>query len=118
MMRRVLIDHARARQRVKRGGGVRAVAGEPVRISLANEFEAPAAPADDATMLLALEDALTRLEQQNPRLCRVVECRCFAGMSVEETAEALQTSVATVKRDWAFARAWLNHELTDGEPQR
>jgi RNA polymerase sigma factor (sigma-70 family) len=68
---------------------------------------------EQADGLLALEDALARLEARNPRQCRVVECRCFAGLSVEETAAALGASEATVKRDWAFARAWLNRELND-----
>ena len=104
LMRRVLIDYARARKRDKRGG-------ERVRVSLGEGLEAPP---DQAGALLALDDALVRLEAQSARLCRVVECRCFAGMSVEETAEALHTSPATVKRDWAFARAWLNRELGDG----
>jgi RNA polymerase sigma factor (TIGR02999 family) len=105
LMRRILIDYARAKKRAKRGG-------DRIRVPLA---EGLAAPADQADALLALDEALVRLEAQNARLCRVVECRCFAGMSVEETAAALHTSPATVKRDWAFSRAWLNHELgTDG----
>jgi len=58
-----------------------------------------------------LPSTLDRLEAINERLCRVVECRCFGGMSVDETAAALGTSPATVKRDWAFSRAWLNREL-------
>jgi RNA polymerase sigma-70 factor, ECF subfamily len=61
--------------------------------------------------LLALDEALDRLGEANPRWARVVECRFFGGMSVEETAEALETSPATVKRDWTMARAWLNREL-------
>lgn len=102
LMRRILIDYARARHRDKRGG-------QAIRIPLAEDL---AAPLDQAAALLALEDALVRLEEQNARLCRVVECRCFAGMSVEDTGEALRISPATVKRDWAFARAWLNRELS------
>ena len=106
VMRRILIDYARARRREKRGG-------DPVQVPLAEELELPVARADD---LIALEAALTRLEAQSGRQCRVVECRCFAGMSVEETAAALGTSPATVKRDWAFSRAWLNRELgRDGD---
>ena len=100
-MRRVLIDHAVARRAQKRGGG------------------AVAAPLDDALAmavsrgdeLLALDEALDRLAAVNERYGRVVECRFFGGMSVEETAEALGTSAATVKRDWTMARAWLNREL-------
>lgn len=100
-MRRVLIDYARARKRDKRGGGA-------AFVSLGTALEAPVMRADE---LLELDEALTRLEALNDRACRVVECRGFAGMSVEETAAALNTSPATVKRDWMFSRAWLNREL-------
>lgn len=102
VMRRILIDYARARGRDKRGGGA-------IHVPLDDALDLPVARADD---LLALEEALTRLETLNERQCRVVECRCFAGMSVEETATALGTSPATVKRDWALSRAWLNRELS------
>jgi RNA polymerase sigma-70 factor (ECF subfamily) len=64
--------------------------------------------------LLALDEALTRLAAVNDRYARVIECRFFGGMSVEETAAAMETSPATVKRDWTVARAWLNRELGDG----
>jgi RNA polymerase sigma factor (TIGR02999 family) len=101
LMRRVLIDYARTRNRDKRGGAA-------VRVSLSESLDGLAQPPDD---FLVLEEALARLEALNARQCRVVECRCFAEMSVEETAAALGTSPATVKRDWAFARAWLNREL-------
>ncbi len=100
LMRRVLIDSARTRNRDKRGG-----AAPHVPLS---EWDGPVQQPDD---FLVLEEALARLEALNARQCRVVECRCFAEMSVEETAAALGTSPATVKRDWAFARAWLNREL-------
>ena len=100
-MRRVLIDYARARKRAKRGGA-------SVQVALSDTLDAMVQQPDD---LLSLEEALTRLETQNERQGRVVECRCFAGMSVEETAVALGTSPATVKRDWAFARAWLQTEV-------
>lgn len=100
-MRRVLIDYARARRREKRGG-------DPVQVPLSETLDALVWEPDD---LLELEEALARLEALNARQCRVVECRCFSGLSVEETAVALDTSPATVKRDWAFARAWLNREL-------
>ena len=106
VMRRILIDYARAAKREKRGGNA-------TRVSLSGAMELPLATADD---LLALEQALTRLEELNERQCRVVECRCFAGMSVEETATALDTSPATVKRDWALSRAWLNRELGERAP--
>ena len=102
VMRRILIDYARAARREKRGGDAR-------RVSLAEAKDLSLRQADD---LLVLEEALTRLEGLNERYCRVVECRCFAGLSVEETANALGTSPATVKRDWALSRAWLNRELS------
>ena len=105
VMRRILIDYARARGRDKRGGGA-------IHVPLDEAVDLPTAQVDD---LLALEEALTRLEVLNDRQCRVVECRCFAGMSVEETAAALGTSPATVKRDWSISRAWLNRQLSDGQ---
>jgi RNA polymerase sigma factor (TIGR02999 family) len=105
LMRRILIDYARGRQREKRGDN-------PVQVPLSETLDAVVREPDD---LLELEEALARLEALNARGCRVVECRCFAGMSVEETAAALDTSPATVKRDWAFARAWLNRDLRRGE---
>ena len=106
VMRRVLTDYARARKRAKRGGGV-------IYVSVTNAHELQVMPTE---ALLDLDDTLVRLESLNERACRVVECRCFGGLSVEETAEALRTSPATVKRDWTFARAWLNREL-GGDPR-
>lgn len=103
LMRQVLIDYARARQRDKRGGGL-------IQVPLVEGMDIVL---EESDTLLALDEALARLEAVNERQCRVVECRCFAGLSVEETAEVLQTSPATVKRDWAFARAWLNRELSE-----
>lgn len=100
-MRRVLVDHALARRAAKRGGGA-----EHVPLD-----EALLVSVEDAGEILALNEALARLEAREPRLARVVECRYFAGFSIEETAEALGVSPATVKRDWAVARAWLNREL-------
>lgn len=101
-MRRVLIDHAVARRAQKRGGG-RPV--EPL------EDDAIALVPARAAELLDLDDALTRLGALDERQARIVECRFFGGMSIEETAEALAISPATVKREWAVARAWLNREL-------
>lgn len=101
-MRRVLIDHARARGTQKRGWG------DQVKLDVdAVPVDAP----DD--QLLALDEALDRLEAWNERYGRIVECRFFAGMSIEETATALDISPATVKRDWLVARAWLHRELSD-----
>lgn len=101
MMRRVLIDYADRRRAQKRGGGEAPVALD----------EAVVAVDAHADELRALDEALERLEAVSPRLGRVVECRFFAGLSVDETAEVLGTSPATVKRDWTAARAWLNREL-------
>ncbi len=98
VMRRVLVDHARSRGRQKRGGAAIAVTLD----------EAIAQTPGDSDDLLALDEALTRLEALNKRQSRVVECRVFAGLGVEETAAALGISPATVKRDWTLARAWLN----------
>ena len=103
-MRRVLVDYAVARKAAKRGGGAIA---EPLE-------DAVAMAAERSEELLALDEALTRLASVNDRYARVIECRFFGGMSVEETAAALGTSPATVKRDWTMARAWLNRELGDG----
>ena len=102
-MRRVLIDHAVARRAAKRGGGIAAetLDGDPMVLAEARAEE-----------LLDLDNALQRLGAIDERQVRIVECRFFGGMSVEETAEALKLSPATVKRDWALARAWLNRELS------
>ena len=101
-MRRILIDYALARRTTKRGGGV---ANIPLD-------DAVAMAVSRSDTLLALDEALDRLAAMSPRSARVVECRFFGGMSIEETAEALATSPATVKREWAVARAYLNRELT------
>jgi RNA polymerase sigma factor (TIGR02999 family) len=101
LMRRVLVDHARDRARDKRGGGVvfTVLADEPM-----------AAPSSiDA---LALDQALDRLAAIDPQHARIVELRYFAGLTIEETSEALGISPATVKREWTFARAWLHHQLS------
>ena len=103
-MRRILIDYAVARQRQKRGAGHQAeplLDADPVAMMTA-------APVED---LMALDHALSRLDALNARHARVVECRFYGGMSVEETADALGISPATVKRDWVLARAWLNRTL-------
>src|SRR5918996_2084827 len=101
LMRRVLVDYARQRGREKRGAGV-AVS------SLDDNAVAPQ-PAVD---IVALDEALERLAVADPQQSRVVELRFFAGLSVKETAEALDISPATVKRDWATAKLWLYNELT------
>jgi RNA polymerase sigma factor (TIGR02999 family) len=103
-MRNVLVDHAVRRGAAKRGAGAALLALEDTDATTEQ-------PLDD---LIALGDALDRLEQLDARQAQVVECRFFGGLSLEETAEALNTSPATVSRDWAFARAWLHHELAAG----
>jgi RNA polymerase sigma factor (TIGR02999 family) len=101
-MRAILIDYARARQAAKRGGGASAAALD----------EATAVFSDDrAEHLLALDEALQRLEAVNQEAMRTVECRYFGGLSLEEVAQALDLSVATVRRRWSFAKAWLRREL-------
>ena len=106
LMRRVLVDHARARGYQKRGGDVRRVAlDETVLVSLSPAIE-----------LLALDRALEVLAAADPRKGRVVELRFFGGLSVEETAEVLHVSTDTVKRDWRLSKLWLLREL-DGGPQ-
>jgi len=102
MMRRILINFARRRKRAKRGGG-------RVPLSLQDRD----LPIDgNLDELLALDEALTRLEAVDERRCRVVECRFFAGLDINETAEALDVSPGTVKRDWRLARLFLNRQLS------
>jgi RNA polymerase sigma-70 factor, ECF subfamily len=103
LMRRVLVDYARQRARDKRGAGV----------SVTSLDENAIAP-QPAVDVVALDEALQQLAAVDPRQSRIVELRFFAGLSVEETAEALGISEATVKRDWATARLWLYNELMTG----
>lgn len=105
LMRRILVDHARARQAAKRGGGERA-------LSLSKADMAGIDVHDDAVDVLALHEALERLSAMDAEQARLVELRYFSGLSIEETAEALGVSPATVKREWATARAWLRRELS------
>ena len=103
LMRRILVDHARSKGRAKRGGS-------DVRVSL-----------DDATVVtkgqdldvVALDEALERLAGIDQQQAKIVELRFFSGLTVEETAEVLSISPATVKRDWSMAKAWLHREITD-----
>ena len=104
-MRRILIDHARARVADKRGG-----VQQRVSLSAVDGWN-PVARSED---LLALDDVLAKLEKADPRAARVVELRFFGGLSEEEVAEALGVSVITVKRDWRAARAWLVGKLSSG----
>jgi len=100
-MRSILIDNARWHSRKKRGGGRRPAALE----------ESILVSAERSEDLLALDEALVRLEDLEPRLARIVECRCFGGLTVNETAEALDVSTATIKRGWSLARTWLYRAL-------
>lgn len=100
-MRRILIDYARERQAAKRGG-------DRIRVPLTPEA---AVVEQEMTDVLALDQALERLAARDPRLVRIAECRFFGGLSVVETAEALDTSARTVEREWAKARGYLYHLL-------
>lgn len=102
-MRHILVDHSRTRQREKRGG-------ETKFISL---DQAPELSSERAHEIVALGEALDRLEQLEARKCQVVELRYFAGLSVEETAEVLKVTSRTVERDWRFAKTWLLRELSN-----
>jgi RNA polymerase sigma-70 factor, ECF subfamily len=103
VMRRVLVDHARARNRAKRGDGT-------INLTL---NEAIAGAETDVVGLLVVDDALTQLAAAEPRWAQVAEMRVFGGLEVPEVAAALGVSPATVKRDWQFAKAWLAHALRD-----
>ncbi len=118
LMRRILVDYARARAANKRGGGAPVVSLD----ELAQPQEDGSAPDKTPTALhhldahtqddvAAIDAALTRLEQVDPRQAQIVEMRYFGGLTVEQTAEALDISDATVKREWTLARAWLKREL-------
>ncbi len=100
-MRQVLIDHARQKSRLKRGGGA----------EQATFDEGALAAAADAERLIEIDIALGKLADVDPRLVRVVECRYFAGLSEHETAEAMGVSLRTAQREWLKARAWLRAEL-------
>ena len=113
-MRRILIEHARARGRVKRGGDASGRPAEKLSWSISGVADLAAADADPDTAL-ALEDAIVDLEKQDARLAQVVRLRFYAGLSVEETAEVMETSARTVKRDWGFARAWLFSRLKEAD---
>lgn len=104
VMRHLLVDHARARSRLKRGGGERLLPLE----------DAPNLAASDPDELLQLDSALSRLACLDARAAQVVELRCFLGLDLEETAAALGISERTVKRDWKLAKAWLQAELRSG----
>jgi RNA polymerase sigma factor (TIGR02999 family) len=102
MMRHILVDYARSRQRSKRGGGV-------IRVTLNEEA---IVSEDQAGQLVDLNDALDRLAELDRRASQVVELKYFGGMNYEEVGDVLAISAITVRRDWEFAKAWLHKELT------
>jgi len=102
LMREILVDHFRRRQAAKRGG-------DWGRVSLTDANQELIKADID---LIALDDALKKLESERPQLCKIVELRFFAGLTIDETAEALKLSHATVERSWALAKAWLHRELS------
>ncbi len=106
LMRRILVDHARGHLAEKRGS----------RLPKVGLTEAIAMSKERPAELLALDESLTRLAELDPRQSRIVEMRIFAGLTVEETAQLLNISPATVKRDWSVAKAWLLREVQKAEP--
>jgi RNA polymerase sigma factor (TIGR02999 family) len=108
LMREILVDHARRKNARKRGGGNTA-------ITLPESEPAPGIAVVD---LLALDEALTELAALDARLCQVVELKFFAGLNIDDTAEALKVSAATVERDWAVAKAWLHQRLSSTSPSQ
>jgi RNA polymerase sigma factor (TIGR02999 family) len=102
LMRRILVDHARSKKRAKRGGSdIRVSFNEANMLGQAKDLD-----------IVALDEALERLAAIDEQQSRIVELRFFSGLTVEETAEVLSISPATVKRDWSMAKAWLHRELT------
>lgn len=105
MMRRILVDHARSKQRQKRGGGYH-------RIELHPDLQLSSDRDED---LLAVDEAIDKLAQVDPRQAKIVELRFFGGLNMQEVAEALGTSKRTMEREWTMVRAWLRRELTREE---
>jgi RNA polymerase sigma factor (TIGR02999 family) len=103
LMRRLLVDHARGRKALKRG----------VAVTMNEEIFQRAGTTDHTEEILAVDETLARLELLDPQQARVVELRYFGGLSVEETAEAMEISPRTVKRDWAMAKGWMKSQLTE-----
>ncbi len=103
MMRRILVDHARSKKRLKRGGAMH-------RIPLSDDLRVTSRDDED---VLAVEAALTKLAELDPRQAQIVELRFFGGLTVEEVAEVLNVSKRTVESEWTMVRAWLRRELSD-----
>jgi RNA polymerase sigma factor (TIGR02999 family) len=106
LMRRILVDHARRRTARKRGG----------RLTMVGLDELSIPNAESGIDVLALDEALNDLTRLDARLCRVVELKYFSGLTIDETAETLQVSSATVERDWTIAKAWLHQRLSTSPP--
>jgi RNA polymerase sigma factor (TIGR02999 family) len=104
IMRHILVDYARTRQREKRGG-------PQTKIALPEREDALKLASPSDPQLIALDDALNALAEKDPRKSLIVELRYFTGLSIEETADALDVSVTTVKREWTMAKAWLRREM-------
>jgi RNA polymerase sigma factor (TIGR02999 family) len=102
-MRRILVDGARSRARLKRGGGMKRVDLDPAELTIAEP------PAD----LIALDDALAKLAEKHPEKAQLVKLRYFAGLTIEETAHALGIGTSTAHRHWTYARAWLYEQMAD-----
>ena len=122
IMRRILVDHARARSASKRGGGAPVLSLDHIEepgdadetAPTSGRDSIPEQPQGDDTDIAAIDEALTRLAILDPRQAQIVEMRYFGGLTIEETARALDISDATVKREWTLARAWLRRELSRG----
>ena len=109
-MRQILIDHARSKGRIKRGGGMKRTMSDVADVAeLAEE--------QDPDQILALDEAIRRLESEEPQAAQVLKLRFFTGLSVAETAELMSLSERTVKREWQYARAWMFRALGDAEQQ-
>src|SRR5215831_14979225 len=107
LMRKILVDFARSRNYAKRGAGARAVSLD----------QAPGVSPDRSGDILALNEALGRLAELDPRMSRIVELRFFGGLTLEETAEVLKLSSRTIRRDWDFAKSWLGREMRPEQPE-
>jgi len=122
LMRRILVDHARNRLAAKRGGGATPVSLDQTGLVLAGTddegagVEALALASNPSVDLASIDSALRRLETLDPEQGRIVELRFFGGLSIEETAQLVGVSPATVKREWVLARAWLRRELSAETP--
>jgi RNA polymerase sigma factor (TIGR02999 family) len=108
LMRQILVNHAEQHKAAKRGGGNKVALDEAMAVAVQAE----------AVDVLALDRALNKLSQLDPRQGRIVEMRFFCGLTEQEIAEVLAISERTVKRDWAMAKAWLHGEITHGQPQQ